>query len=203
MLKTTRVASFALLLVSAAALAGKPVFVGNTYPIAEPDVLAEIQQQAATKDWKKWMRRAPADYSAFSSMPLPRATRSQSYLFDPTYTLPHDIKDATGKILFPAGMRVNVYERIKAPGRYIVIGPEPQDFAWLAEVAKPGPRDKVLLAGGNTLNVRQQRGVKVFQLDERFIERFGLRAVPSIVQQEGKQLRVSEYLLEAPKKEGP
>ena len=184
------------LLVSASALAGKSVVVGKTYGIAEPDVLTEIKSKASAVDWRAWMRRAPADYTAFTSASLPRATQTQSHLFDPTYLLPEDIRDNDGKLIAPKGLPINVYRRIKVPGRYIVMTDAPEDFEWLRDVAKPVSGDKILLAGGNVLQIRERTGVPVHVLEPRFIERFGLRSVPAIVQQEGIQLRVSEYLVD-------
>ncbi len=196
MLTRTQVTKFLgvwALLASASALAGKSVIVGKTYTIAEPDTLEEIKSKASAVDWKAWMRKAPANYGAFQSTALPRATETASHLFDPTYILPDDIRDADGKLIAPKGLPINVYRRIKVPGRYIVIGDTPEDFAWLRDVAHPVSGDKIILAGGNVYQVRQHTSVQVLILDPRFIERFGLRAVPSIVQQEGIQLRVSEY----------
>jgi conjugal transfer pilus assembly protein TraW len=189
----TWVLSLAVLCVAGQAWAGKVVVLGPAYPIAEPDTLQEIRAAIAGRDWSNYVRREPSTYTAFQSTALPRAEKTASHLFDPTYLLPEDVRDAEGKVLFPKGLPINVYNRIKVPGRYIVIGDSQEDFDWLLDVARPGPQDKVLLAGGNTLLARQQRGVPVYTLDARFIERFGLRAVPSIVQQEGTQLRVSEF----------
>ena len=192
--------SLALLCAAGPASAGKVIVLGPAYPIAEPDTLQEIRAAIAGRDWSNYARREPSTYTAFQSTPLPRAEKTASHLFDPTYLLPDDVRDADGKVLFPKGLPINVYTRIKVPGRYIVIGDSQEDFDWLRDVAMPGPQDKVLLAGGNTLLARQQRGVPVYTLDSRFIERFGLRAVPSIVQQEGTQLRVSEFRVD--RKEG-
>lgn len=185
--------ALALALTSLPALAGKPITVGKTYPIAEPDTLDEIKGRAGTVDWRSWMRRAPADYGAFVSATLPRATETRSRLFDPTYYLPEDIRDAQGKVIAPKGLPVNVYTRLKVSFRYIVIGDTPEDRQWLREVARPAGNDKILLAGGNVFEVRQRTGLRVHLLDARFIERFGLQAVPAIVQQAGTQLRVDEY----------
>lgn len=190
-----------LALASAPALAGKSVTVGQTYPITERDVLDEIKARAGTVDWQKWMVRAPANYGAFESAALPRATETRSRLFDPTYYLPDDIKDDKGKVLAPKGLPVNVYTRIKVPFRYIVIGDTPEDQTWLREVAQPKSGDKILLAGGNVFSVRRSTSIPVHMLDARFIERFGLQAIPSIVQQEGTQLRVNEYRVERLKKD--
>lgn len=184
-------------LASAAALAAPPVTpavtLGPTYPIAEPDTLEEIQRNAAVRDWKRWMQKSPADYGAFQSARLPHAKRDAVRLFDPTYVLPNDIADETGRLIAAKGTRVNVYTKVTMRGRMIVIGNTDAHFTWLTEVAKPTANDKVLLANGNVLLARRNRQVLVYLLDERFIERFGLKAVPSIVSQEGLMLRVHEY----------
>jgi len=186
-----------LALVSAAAFAGKSMTVGKVYPIAEPDTMQEIKQRAGAVDFQKWMRKAPATYSAFQSVTLPRAMETKSRLFDPTFYLPNDIKDATGKLIAPKGLPVNVYKRIKIPFRYIVIGDTPEDLHWLRNVAKPISGDKILLASGNVFHMRKRTGVPVFVLEDRFVERFGLQRIPAIVQQEGTSLRVTEYAVDA------
>lgn len=179
----------------AAAQEPASVILGETFPIAEPDTLEEIRSAAGKRDWRQWMQRDPAEYSAFRSVTLPRATRDDSRLFDPTYSIPRDIVDDKGRLFFAKGTKVNVYERIRLPGRYIVISPEPADYRWLDEVAKPTSSDKLLLASGNVLKVRQTTGREVYLLDAHFTERLGLKAVPAIVSQEGTMLRVNEYTL--------
>lgn len=185
------VVSVVALLAAAHASAGPTL--GPTYPIAEPDTLEEIKRGAATKDWQSWMRKSPTDYTAFQSARLPHAKRHVVRMFDPTYVLPNDIADENGKLIAAKGTRINVYTKLKMRGRMIVIGNTDAHFKWLTDVAKPTSDDKVLLANGNVLTARRNRQVLVYLLDERFIERFGLKAVPSIVTQEGLQLRVEEY----------
>jgi len=184
------------LLCGVAAAGEKSVTIGPTYDIVEPDTLAEIKKRAGEVDWQAWMsKRAPEDFSAFQSVPLPFAKEDRSRLFDPTYTLPRDIVDGRGGVLWPAGTQINVYERISTTARTIVIGDDPAHFEWLRDVAQPGAGDRVYLAGGNVLVQMRARERRFYLLEDRVIERFGLRAVPAIVQQEGNQLRVSEYAL--------
>ena len=174
------------------------VVMGPTYPITEPDLLTEIERRAAAAQpkFEAMVRsKAPESHSGFQSVPLPAATKDESRLFDPTYTLPHDIRNDKGEVLYPAGTKVNPYTKVRMPGRFIVIGPNQKDFEWLDQVAKPVDADKILLAGGNVAVVRRTRRKNVFVLDERGVERLGLRAVPAIVQQEGLMLRVTEYAL--------
>jgi conjugal transfer pilus assembly protein TraW len=191
-----RAVAVVLMLLSATAQAAATrKVVGQTFPIAEPDTLEEITRIAAGTDWQRWMRRQPKDYSAFDSASLPRNTQAGSYLFDPTYTLPEDLVNERGEVLVGKGTRVNALEKIRLPGRYIVIGATAEDYRWLDEVARPESRDKVLVASGNVLTEREETGRPLYALDDRFVERFGLRGVPSIVQQQGTQLRVDAHVI--------
>lgn len=172
------------------------LMLGQTYPIAEPDTLEEIKRQARSVDWKAWMRRRPADYGAFQGVPLPPATEDSTRLFDPTYVLQQDIPDEKGNVLIPKGTKVNVYDRLKLPGRYIIVGATDSHFKWLDEVAKPGEGDKIIVAGGNFYEQMHSRERRMYMLSDRMVERFDLRATPAIVEQEGNQLRITEYAVD-------
>ena len=187
-------ACLVLAVVAAGVCGAREVTVGQTYPIAEPDTLQEIQTRAQQVDWIRWMRKQPKDYSAFDSVRLPRNAKAGSRLFDPTYVLPADVTDEQGKVLAPKGTKVNPLTRMKLPGRYIVISPTSADYAWLDSVAKPESEDLILIANGNVLTEIETTHRKLYSLDERFIERFGLAGVPSIVYQEGALLRVDEHV---------
>lgn len=184
------------LVLAAAARAADPVL-GPTFPIAEPDAAAEIKEKAAKADWQKWMQLHPDKVKAFFSAELPRATRTQVRMFDPTYELPAAMVDRDGKVLFPKGYKINVYQTLHLAGRYIVINGRDSDYQWLREVAKPTAADKVLLAGGNVVAERLRTHLPLYLLDQRFIQRFGLQAVPAVVQQRGDQLQITEYAVKS------
>lgn len=185
-----------LLALALPASAAQRVIVGQTFPIAEPDTRAEIRSRIEQTNWDLLMRRSPISaYSAFDSVVLPRAEKTTSRLFDPTYALPYEIRDDQGTVLYPKGFRINVYEKVRMPGRMIVVTDAPDDLRWLDTVVKPTDIDKVFLAGGNPVLLRQATGRKAFVLDERTVERFGLQRVPSIVHQEGLALRVDEVAI--------
>lgn len=182
----------------------KSVQLGQTYEIAEPDMREEIQRRApaAQARMQSQARRPLESFSAFQSAKLPIARQTRVRTFDPTYTLPEDIRDGNGKVLFAKGTKVNAYDRVTMPGRFIVIGPYESHYEWLKNVAKPGDADIVLLASGNVAEVRKQKRLKVFLLEPRGVERLGLEAVPAIVQQAGRMLKVSEFALDQNTPEG-
>lgn len=190
------IATLAALAAAAVSSAGsQDVTLGQTYSIAEPDVLREIKSAAAARDWQTWVRKQPKDYSAFNSIALPRNKVDASRIFDPTYTIPRDVRDDTGRVIALAGTKVNVYARRRREGRYLVIGGTPEDYRWLDEVAKPTDKDRILLANGNVFIQRKETKRQLYLLDEHFAERLGVRGVPSIIEQEGSMLRVREYAI--------
>ena len=185
-----------LLVVALPATAAKRIVLGQTFPIVEPDTMTEIRTRIEQTNWEALMKRSPISaYSAFDSVVLPRAEKTGSRLFDPTYALPYEIRDDNGTVLYPKGFRINIYEKMRMPGRIIVVTQDPADLRWLDTVVKPTDLDKVFLAAGNPVLLRQATGRKTFVLDERTVERFGLQRVPSIVHQEGLALRVDEYAI--------
>lgn len=186
--------AISLCLASVTAIAAD-VVIGPTYEIVEPDTLEEIRTRLSQQDWEKVLRKEPAQYAAFKAAPLPPASRTDVRIFDPTYTLPYDLRDGEGQLLAAKGTQVNVYDRLKLPGRYIVIDGSDKHLRWLEDVARPTDNDRVLIAGGNVYSTRQRAKYNFWLLDERGIERFGLKAVPSIVEQSGRLLKVQEFAL--------
>lgn len=189
----------ALLLASflACASARANQIVGQTFPIAEPDAREELLTKVKNADWDKVIDKSKIAYSAVKGVFLPNATVSSDRFFDPTYTLPQPIQDSAGRVLYPQGFRVNAYKQlgIQSTRRYIVIGEDAAHWKWLNEFAKPTDNDRVLLARGNVFDLRQKTGRNIFRLDERFIERFGVKAVPAIVTQSGTNLLVREFVV--------
>jgi hypothetical protein len=185
----------ALIPLSAFGAGDRDTVLGQTFDIAEPDVVQEIRTAAAARDWQSWMRKKPADYGAFTSISLPRNQRDATRLFDPTYVLPRDIRDDTGRVIALAGTKVNVYAKRQRVGRYLVIGGTPEDYRWLDEVAKATDQDRILLANANVLVQRKETKRQLYLLDAHFAERLGVKGVPSIIEQEGAMLRVSEYAI--------
>lgn len=195
-MKTLSSVWVAVSMLASVAIAGESVVLGPTYEIVEPDTLEEIRTRAAKVNWAAEMnKKDPADYSAFRGAPLPIASKYEERFFDPTYVLPYDLRDADGKLLHPQGTRVNVYERLTLPGRYIVIDGSPTHLKWLEEVARPTSGDRILVANGSVYGLRARKDHTFYVLDPRGIERFGLKAVPSIVEQVGTQLKITEFVV--------
>ncbi len=93
----------------------KTQIAGKTYPIAEQDMLSEINQKAKhinVAELQKRFKKKLSNYQPKGAVYLPSADKSKSYLVDMTYTLTFDIPKVNrqGKvigILYPKGFKFN------------------------------------------------------------------------------------------------
>jgi conjugal transfer pilus assembly protein TraW len=180
-------------LVTGASLAAPPQTIGKTYPIIEPDALAEIEARVQRSSWNgAALFGDPASWSATKSALLVPALKNRTRHVAPTYTLTLDIPDARqgqeGKILYPKGYQFNPLDYVKMPGRLIVV---PDSLiAWGRGQLRPG--DMLLLTGGNIVQQINAYRDAIYLLEPKIKERFQLSHAPVIVSQDGNRLRLDE-----------
>lgn len=175
--------------------ASKSSTIGRTWPIAEPDALAEIEAKAA---------RLPADmskafgprqnWSALKAAELPAATTNRIRSVVPFYTLDFDITLPDGKTLYPKGFTFNPLTYVNLPQRLVIV--HPGELGWALRTARP--TDFILLTAQNGMNgdsigLSEKSGRAIFILEERVKERLGLTSAPVIVTQAGTRLVLTEY----------
>lgn len=136
--------------------------------------------------------------------PIPgysNVAKAQIRYFDPSVTLGKDIMDASGRVLYPAGTRVNPLMYGGLSKRIIFIDAREAaqvDFA-LAEV-KSHPRDAIILIAGDWVEVSKRLGSQAYyDQSGAMTKRFMLNKVPSIVSQEGLRMKIEEVLMGASK----
>ena len=169
--------------------------IGRTWPIAEPDALAEIEAKAASlpKDMSKAF--GPRErWSALKAAPLRRASADHVRSIVPFYTLDFDIKLPDGKLLYPKGFSFNPLTYVRMPQRLVIV--HPRDMSFALRTARPS--DFILLASlgkenGDPIALSEKTGRAVFILEERVKERLGLTVAPVVVAQAGTRLILTEY----------
>lgn len=174
--------------------------VGTTYAIAEKDALAEIEERAKGVDWGKVLQRKPIEEydGPEDGVRLPRAGRDKTFAVDMTYTLPMDIPDGKGGILYPQGYTFNPLEYVAFTKILVVInGNDQEQVKWFA-ASEYGRRIDVmlLLTEGNYGRLGKKLNVPLFYADSRIVERLQLSAVPSVVKQEAKEMVVREIAIQ-------
>ena len=182
---------------------------GATWPVAEPDLLAQIETRLLELERSGALARleeearARVRRSLEEPPPVPGiapARERRSRLFDPAIAVARDIRTPDGTLIAAAGTRVNPLERIAlARDLLFVDGRREAEVAWaLAREEERGRPAKMVLLAGRPLELARRYG-RPFFFDQggRLAARLGLRLTPSLVTQAGSRLRITEIPVES------
>ncbi len=177
---------------------------GETWPIAEPDLLEQIETRLAALELSgetaRFEREAIARARAHVEAP-PRvagvvpATEPRSWLFDPSIVVERDVATPDGTVIAAAGTRVNpLLARPLTRDVLFVDGARTVEVAWA--LAHPRPA-RIVLVGGRPLALSRAHG-RSFFFDQggALTARLGIAATPARAFQEGAALRIEETPLE-------
>lgn len=171
---------------------------GQTYPIIElpadkliaqriqsfsPQQKAEIEKQFLAKTKASVIH--PQGYS------LPRAAKNSKRLLDPSVHFPEDILDANGKVIISKNAKVNPLDHVSLDKPLVFFdGEDEEQKDW---VKKHNLEATLILTNGEPLTLQEEWRQKIF-FDQggKFRAHFSLKALPTIVTQEGKRLRIEE-----------
>ena len=193
-------------LAAAAAQAADLGVRGASWPIAEPDLLAEIDAGLANMPDSGELARLEAEARSRARSrleepdPVPGiapARERRSRPFDPAIVVERDIRLPDGTLIAPAGARVNPLARHPLTrGLLFVDGRRAAEVEWALEQAKPA---KIVLLAGRPLDLSRAHG-RPFFFDQggRLAARLGLRFTPALVEQAGTALRITEIPVEDP-----
>jgi conjugal transfer pilus assembly protein TraW len=189
---------------------------GNVYPIHEIDLTELIAAKAKAFDFEHYAevnKRQLADrvrsfrpVDAVSDLPI--ANISAAYKIDPTYSLPYDIRDAQGEIVYPQGYTFNPLEVMSRQGLsirtpYVIINAErPEEIRWLERKIAKSVRGTfvLLITNGHAYELSERLGFPVYYLSEQVRERLAIRVTPTVVfqpQNERQFLLANIYRLDS------
>ena len=177
---------------------------GATWPVAEPDLLEEIEARLLEMQRSGAMARfeAEARERARRTLEEPEpvagiapATRERSRLFDPAIVVARDIRTPDGTLIAAAGTRIDPLERVGLTRDLLFVdGRREAEVAWALAHRRPA---KIVLLAGRPLELMRQHGrAFFFDTGGTLAARFGIAATPSLVAQEGARLRITEFRLD-------
>ena len=173
---------------------------GATWPIAEPDLLAEIEarllEMERSGEIERLQGQARARARAALEEPEPvagiaPAREVRTRLFDPSIAVERDIRTADGTLIAPAGARVNpLATHLLTRDLLFIDARREAEIAWALGHERPA---KIVLLAGRPLDLARRFGAPVF-FDQggRLAARFGLARTPVLVEQAGAKLRITE-----------
>ena len=194
----------ALLPMSFAVLADDLGVVGPTYEIVERDVLELITSKLKQMEQSGELAKYQEDYKnkVVSNIEHPRPLAGfkstetvGTHYYDPSMVTEKDIVDATGKVLYARGTRVNPLDYIGWNSYLLFVdGRDEKQLSFGKKIAATSDRPvKIVLVAGEPLALmRKWKSTVYFDQGGKLIKRFAITQVPAIVRQEGKRLRIDE-----------
>lgn len=171
--------------------------VGRTYPVVEPDLIAELRQSSlkTEKIREEMLTDMTKNYRPIDLRPLPRARADRAFLVGMNYTLDRDLSDANGQVIYPKGYSYNPLDFIVMAGGLIIIdGNDPDQVSWFLHSPYYENRQlKLLLSGGKAADLIERLQRPVFYLTGDIARRLRLAAVPSLIMRKGDSMQVQEF----------
>ena len=178
---------------------------GTTFSIVEEDLQEVILKRAIEKtqggNLKKLQqaqilkakKRLEAPVSGFK---LPRATETTVSYYDPTYVLGRDLSDDKGRVFAQKGTTINPLKHVALNKTLIFLNANDEDqVAWLKGFKTNKPV-KIILVEGNPIGLEEDlKNPVYFDQASVLIKKFNLRAVPTVVTQEGYTLKLETVRL--------
>jgi conjugal transfer pilus assembly protein TraW len=194
----------AAMLVAVAARADDLGVIGPTYAIGEESALDTIMKRLREKERTGELKRIrkEAIERSVNSVKKPRPVeglatvrdRAQR-LVDPTVTYSRAITTDEGQIVVPAGARINPLLVTALTKRLVFFDgrDKAQAEAVRKMVASYGAKVKPILVAGSWFDTSKAWKTQVyFDQQGKLSQRFGIRAVPSVISQQGAMLLVEE-----------
>ena len=178
---------------------------GATWPVAEPDLLEQIEvrllEMQRSGELGRLETQARERARARLEEPDPvagiaPAQEARSRLFDPAIVVERDIRLPDGRLIAAAGTRVSpLAHHALSRDLLFVDGRREAEIDWALEYARPA---KIVLLAGRPLDLARTHG-RPFFFDQggRLAARFGLRFTPALVEQAGSKLRITEIPVES------
>jgi conjugal transfer pilus assembly protein TraW len=178
---------------------------GALFPVVEADLLSVIQKRLTAMQASGEIDRANRQLAERTAVQVRRpapvsgighAAEERRWTFDPTITVNADLRDGRGRVVVAAGTRVNPLDTVPLRQRLVFLdGDDEGQVAW-AMGAPTALNAKLILVSGSPfalMKAEQRR----FYFDQKgtLTRHFGIRAVPAVVEQQGRTLAVSELVL--------
>lgn len=179
---------------------------GETFAIAEEDLLAQIQRRLTEMRTTGELDRLEQEFASRAKAKIKRPTpvfgiahtsEPRSWIYDPSWTAPEDITDTEGRLVIAAGQTVNPLDAVRMRTPLLLIdGDEPSHVDWAVEQRAAAPWGvKIILTNGAPFELEKIVQEPVFFDQEGLItSKFGIGAVPAKVSQVGRMLQVEEML---------
>ena len=180
--------------------------VGRTSEIKEVDAIEEIKGKLSDMEARgeldehnERMKKEVSDrIKSPKSLNLGRASEVREYEYDPSIEVKEDLRDARGIVFHRKGTKVNPLDVVSMPYELIFFDGEDEDQLKyvIKKYEESEIKPKLILTGGSPIKLEEEYKLD-FYFDQRgvLIKQLGIKAVPAIVMQDGKVLKIREVMV--------
>lgn len=176
---------------------------GQTWPIAEPDMVEQIKdlikRLQSNGEMDAMQRRFQEEtLAAFSDPPpvpgISHATENRTWHFDPSVSFSDDVVDEQGRVVAKAGVVYNPFNYIALSKSLVFIDArDDRQVSIAARYLEDNPLNRVVLVGGSWRELQDRWKVKIYYDQHgKLTQHFGIKRVPAILSQDGMKIRVDE-----------
>ena len=175
---------------------------GSLFPIQEENLMEVIQRKLNTMEksgkiiqlndhLQKKMKENAQNPQVVHK--LPRAIKTIATLFDPSISMPDDIKDHKGRIVISAGTRVNPLDYLNWGEPLILLdGTDTEQVEWAQKTT-----GKWILTKGNPFKVGKEADRWVyFDQGGIIVKKFNIQHLPARISQKDKHLLIEEISID-------
>jgi conjugal transfer pilus assembly protein TraW len=177
---------------------------GAVFPVIEADLLRVIRDRLVSMQASGALDRANRQLAERTAARVRRPARVQGivtasaarqWIVDPTITVSKDLADARGRVVVRAGTRVNPLDTVPLRQKLLFLdGDNVAQVAW-ARRHTTSLSAKLILVGGSPFDLMKTEQRRVyFDQAGTLTRHFGIRAVPALVEQQGRALRITEFV---------
>lgn len=199
---------WALLAALAASLLAQPALArdygqhGTVFTVMEPDLLLTIERKLKALETTGGIERMNQELARRTEAKVRRpepvagltqAERLRSWNYDPSITMDKDILDQKGNVIARRGQRVNPLDFVGVRQALVFVdGDDREQVDWALRRYRENEA-KIIMVKGAPLDA-MTRFQRRFYFDQGgfLVQRFAIRAVPAVVEQDGRVMKVTE-----------
>lgn len=177
--------------------------IGPTTTVTEPSLIDVLKQRLVAYDFTAARQRAAARYwDKLDYIDLPQSSEPRLRRFDPSVLVTADITDAKGKVMVPAGRRINPLDIVPFHQRILVFDASRPEQVALARDLAARYRDRRMVLLASRLDrtagwdgfKQLQDGFRapVYLLNESIRARFHIERVPVLIDSDDRDIVVHE-----------
>jgi conjugal transfer pilus assembly protein TraW len=179
--------------------------IGQTYPIQEEDflqfILHRLQNMQQNGQWQRLQNQFSDNVKKHADRPtavsLGKTLIPKSWDYNPSITVPYDLRDGEGRVFAKAGTTINPLQYISIHKAMIFFdGDDVEQVSWAQKLNKTlKSHTKLVLVNGSIIEQEKKFHQPIyFDQEGRLTTRFHIQHVPAVVMQERLHLKISEVL---------